>query len=135
MGDMIDREAALAIEGQLAKSMAHFLRVEQWQAYKAGVQGYRDAVAALEPVTPAPDAAMRLETVSENIARDMREGRFPVRSDPQMVPVTPAPDAAIREAALREAADYIEHAPVGTRFQDRDAILALIQKEKPHDHA
>lgn len=29
--------------------------------------------------------AMRPETTSEHIARDMREGRFPERSEPQMV--------------------------------------------------
>jgi hypothetical protein len=31
------------------------------------------------------EAGTRLETPSENIARDMREGRFPQRSTPQMV--------------------------------------------------
>lgn len=38
-------------------------------------------------------------------------------------------DAAIRAAkveAWKEAADFIEAAPIGTRQQDRDAILALI---------
>lgn len=77
---------------------------------------------------PAPDAAMRLETVSENIARDMREGRFPKRSEPQMVPAEPAPDAAIREAA---------NAVLSASYHDeRDAevahaaILALL--ENPH---
>ena len=32
---------------------------------------------------------MRLETTSENIARDVAEGRFPQRSEPQMIPDQP----------------------------------------------
>ncbi len=38
--------------------------------------------------------AMRPETTSEHIARDMREGRFPERSEPQMVadPAATAPE-------------------------------------------
>ncbi|WP_186040616.1 hypothetical protein [Burkholderia gladioli] len=35
-------------------------------------------------------AAMRPETTSEHIARDIREGRFPKQSEPQMVPVDQA---------------------------------------------
>lgn len=42
-----------------------------------------------EANSPAP--TMRLETESENIARDMREGRFPARSKQQMVPIEPVP--------------------------------------------
>jgi hypothetical protein len=34
-------------------------------------------------------ADLRPETTSEHIARDMREGRFPKQSEPQMVPVQP----------------------------------------------
>lgn len=86
----------------------------------------------IEPDAPTDAAqaqpAMRLETVSENIARDMVEGRFPARSEPQMVPAehaahvneTPKSEhdaghvltdaAQAREAALREAikaCDYV----------------------------
>ncbi len=35
----------------------------------------------------------RMETEAEHIARDMREGRFPERSDPIQVPVNPKPEA------------------------------------------
>jgi len=59
---------------------------------------------------------LRVETVSENIARDMREGRFPGRSDPLMVRANngesdPAVLAALPEvqaliAAAFEAAAY-----------------------------
>lgn len=34
----------------------------------------------------------RMETDAEHIARDMREGRFPERSDPIQVPVNPKPE-------------------------------------------
>jgi hypothetical protein len=38
------------------------------------------------PAAPSADAAaQRLETTSEHIARDIREGRFPQRSEPQLV--------------------------------------------------
>lgn len=53
----------------------------------AAMPDYADritALAALEPQAPAPQ--MRSETEMEHIARDMREGRFPERSEPQMVP-------------------------------------------------
>lgn len=81
---------------------------------------------------------MRLETDMEHIARDMREGRFPERSEPQIVPVTPAPvDAlvkAAREGALREAADLANTTFHGSGTEAaaiiRMSILALIG-EKP----
>lgn len=46
---------------------------------------------------------MRLETTSENIARDMAEGRFPERSPPKMVPVALPDelDVAIKRAIAR----------------------------------
>ena len=122
MGDMIDRDAALAIEGQLAKSMAHFLRVEQWQAYKAGVQEYRDAIAALEPVTQPDPADEYPYDAVEQCERDL-DG-----IDPD----------AIREAALRKVADkvYAKLSAKGLYAEAqsaRDTILALL--EKPHDRA
>lgn len=45
----------------------------------------------LEKIWEKVDARMgaqRMETEAEHIARDMREGRFPKRSDPIQVPVT-----------------------------------------------
>lgn len=109
-----------------------------------GPNGEAPVLVYSAPVTqPAPDAAMRLETVSENIARDMHEGRFPARSEPQMVPVEPAPDAAaIREVALREAAkvalDFEVNGVCGiqrcTGRMINESILALLT-EKPHDRA
>lgn len=112
------------------------------EAAKAAAQAdyERRILAALEPVA-APD--VRLETMSENIARDMREGRFPERSEPQMVPAEPvaAPDpAAIREAHLaflnvdyqvQDEGEFTERA----WEQLRAAILALIQKGAADDRA
>jgi len=48
----------------------------------------------------ARNGPQRMETEAEHIARDMREGNFPKRSDPIQVPVTPPSgmtDANIRE--------------------------------------
>lgn len=44
--------------------------------------------------------AMRPETTSEHIARDMREGRFPERSEPQMVADLAAAPAQVRVKPL-----------------------------------
>jgi hypothetical protein len=38
-------------------------------------------------------------------------------------------DTATWNAAIRAAADWIESAPNGTRFQDRGTILALLKPE------
>jgi hypothetical protein len=43
---------------------------------------------------PCERPARRIETTSENIARDMREGRFPQRSEPQMIPAAPLEKSA-----------------------------------------
>jgi len=60
---------------------------------------------------------LRLETTSENIARDMSEGRFPERSEPQVVVIpeaerktilTSEADAMVA-AALREAEQNYLH--------------------------
>ena len=63
-----------------------------WKCVGCGVQmpSNCDCVANLavswEPeYTVALKGALRPETVSENIARDMQEGRFPECSEPQMV--------------------------------------------------
>lgn len=49
--DMISKTAALAIERSIAKSMAFFVTVKEWEAYKAGVQEYAAAISALPAVT------------------------------------------------------------------------------------
>lgn len=54
------------------------------QAIKANYQSSGTTESA-KPVRP--------ETTSEHIARDMREGRFPQRSEPQMVPTAATADA------------------------------------------
>ena len=74
---------------------------------------------------------MRSETDSEHIARDMREGRFPARSEPQMVPVTPAPvDALVKAAeAYRTATRHLRPCP--ETAAGLDAALAAIRGEKP----
>ena len=55
-----------------------------------------------EEMTGAP--AMRLETPSENIARDMIEGRFPERSEPKMRPdIASAWDAVAADGTLAGA--------------------------------
>lgn len=64
----------------------------------------------------------RMETEAEHIARDMREGRFPARSDRIQVPVKPPVDAtpktyteaealAVVAAAYRQAAEALEDMP------------------------
>lgn len=77
--------------------------------------------------------AKRLETTSENIARDIREGRFPQRSEPQMIAATPAPSVADAPrrftgeqiAALRVAADaLVERYAEPIRAILRDAEVA-----------
>ena len=45
-------------------------------------------VRALRRAAPT-EGAMRMETGMEHIARDIREGRFPERSEPQMRPAAP----------------------------------------------
>ena len=35
------------IEGSLAKSMAHFVSVKEWEGYKRGVQAYTERLRAL----------------------------------------------------------------------------------------
>lgn len=49
------------------------------------------------PQSPVAPADFRIETTYEHIARDMREGRFPARSEPQRVSVAPADDDMVRE--------------------------------------
>jgi hypothetical protein len=89
---------------------------------------------------------MRPETDMEHIARDMREGRFPERSEPQMVPVTPAPVDALVKAAEALHADMLERARTGidaihgeeyrivnagrTAWHDFDAALAAYRGAK-----
>jgi hypothetical protein len=88
-------------------------------------------------VQPAPDVAqMRPETGMEHIARDMREGRFPERSEVQMVPVAPPPHDAMAErvAALVKAAKGImAHMPdhPDTAWQDlTEALDAMMEARK-----
>ena len=47
-------EATVGIEGDLAKSMAFFTRVDDWRHYKSGVQEYQSAIRAL-PYKPQED--------------------------------------------------------------------------------
>ena len=77
------------------------------------------------PQSPAPvagDKSVRQETTSEHIARDMREGRFPARSEPQMVP-SDQPVEAI--GAGREAfEEAIRLAEVGEFLIDAKGFAA-----------
>lgn len=61
---------------------------------------------------------LRLETTSENIARDMSEGRFPERSEPQVVVIPEAERKTIlaTEADAMVAAVLREAARTGDRF-------------------
>lgn len=93
--------------------------------------------------TVALKGALRPETVSENIARDMQEGRFPECSKPQMVvdpssalASSPEVAALIREAEARgmeRAAEICEGIrtriangpmPEGARFDYEQSIRA-----------
>lgn len=150
MGDMIDRDAALAIEGQLAKSMAHFLRVEQWQAYMAGVQEYRDAIAALEPAAEATRISRNGEHLFQTAKTlgwdDAGEGalEFVMRRTREVALEDAAPDAAaIREALLSLPTVYAHQINTGVRevydplqrFYLMEDVLRALITEKPHDRA
>lgn len=79
----------------------------------------RQALATLNADTPAipqdsawqPEPEVRLETTKENIARDIREGRFPSRSEPEFVLVytTPPPEVSVGEAASDESIMHAMH--------------------------
>ena len=56
--------------------------------YDIGVSDAASAIRALRRAAPT-EGAMRMETGMEHIARDIREGRFPERSEPQMRPAAP----------------------------------------------
>ena len=81
---MTDWQMKLAYErksGESWENAAPFVR-ELWE----------DSWVASKPAAPSAEAAaQRIETTSENIARDIREGRFPQRSEPQMVASAAAP--------------------------------------------
>lgn len=64
-----------------ADAVAPMLTDEQRDAIECGMLRI--------PTVAVDAAAQRLETTSEHIARDMQEGRFPERSEPQMVPAQP----------------------------------------------
>lgn len=71
---------------------------------------------------------MRPETDMEHIARDMREGRFPERSEPQMVPVTPAPVDALVKAEMAEARRIYSgfgHCQEALRYAESMVLAAL----------
>jgi hypothetical protein len=70
-GDIIEQIIAAAMD-----CIRHDVSPE-WQ--RAALRNRLNVILARQP------AAQRLETTSENIARDIREGRFPQRSGPQMV--------------------------------------------------
>ena len=144
--DMISKTAALAIERSIAKSMAFFVTVKEWEAYKAGVQEYAAAIAALPAVTVgmkptfyfdryingvrmAEDVCVERETtleramlVAARIASKGPNGEAPVLV--YRAPVTPAPDAAaIREATARlhKLAYWLDtDAEVLAEMDDRD---------------
>lgn len=108
-----------ATEHSRAERLEAALRNIAESNYIGRAEGY--ARAALEPVTPAPDAAAMVDPACDHCGMD---------------------PAAIREAALREAAAVVEReieqakrlmpmvVPI-LRSVHRD-ILALL--EKPHDH-
>lgn len=89
------------------------------------------------PAAPVAKPAMRPETESENIARDIREGRFPKRSEPKMVPVEQAvaADGARAEQPLsgecfivigHGESDIPEAKIVARREELLDAVLGMI---------
>ncbi|MDO1560382.1 Lar family restriction alleviation protein [Brevundimonas sp. 2R-24] len=80
-------------------------------AGKRKVLGERDLILAALTAHPAPagEVGMRDETISEHIARDMREGRFPQRSERQQVPLYTAPPAIglTKEEVVQELRDAL----------------------------
>ncbi len=86
---------------QPEKQAAQVGYADMWRKLRQAQMKLSDAVdaAALLAAQPAPSQQSpqtRLETTSEHIARDIREGRFPNRSEPQRVQSTewgPMPDA------------------------------------------
>ena len=118
-----------------------------WKCVGCGVQmpSNCDCVANLavswEPeYTVALKGALRPETVSENIARDMQEGRFPECSEPQMVvdpssalASSPEVAALILEAEARgmeRAAELALSCGIAVNANQRDAIAAAIRAAK-----
>ena len=92
MSDMIGKEAA-ALAVANVEIGYHDGISGDWHPH-SGPAIIRAACAAIRALHPADDAPqMRPETESEHIARDMREGRFPARSELQMVPIAALPPA------------------------------------------
>lgn len=143
MGDMIDRDAVLAL-------------FSDWLLYAPSGQqatdDIREAIAALPAVTvgvePAPDAAaIRIadEVFDRLEAKGATAAAFGAAEVGEALREAGAQSdaAAIREAALREAADVVDAELMRWGFpstdgckrdQMRTAILALTT-EKPHDRA
>lgn len=65
---------------------------------------------------------MRIETTAENIARDIKEGRFPERSKPQMVNDD--------KEALKRAMDWAARTPLKMGSKEfEDGIKQLLRGE------
>jgi hypothetical protein len=104
------------------------------------IAALRAQVAALTAELDAAKAGaeqnMRPETDMEHVARDMRDGLFPKRSERQMVParilaaLDPAPvsDEALIRAALEEVAERVF--PNGLNATGTRMVWALREAEK-----
>lgn len=74
---------------------------------------------------------MRPETLSEHIARDMRNGVFPQQSEPQMVPLAPSPPVQLSERereAVESLTDFIENNGNLVSRRDLRTILAALTR-------
>lgn len=113
LGQAAIRAYATAVRAAIAPHRAEQVALMQ-QADKDGrafnAQGHSQAIQAIDvclaslaaPVADQAPQDERMETTSEHIARDIREGRFPQRSEPQRVQATewgPMPDAGVEADA------------------------------------
>lgn len=74
------------------RDAARRAEVAAWNdAIEAAEAAYAHGFAAIRALRRAAptEGAMRMETGMEHIARDIREGRFPERSEPRMRPAAP----------------------------------------------
>lgn len=121
-GEQFNRIEALLIEavkadtwaGTREKARMALLTFQAEYVLVHGVAGIQ-ANGVRSKASEAAQPAARLETSSENIARDIREGYFPKRSEPQMVSDA-APQPASEPGAAVAAIRYALNADEGIEF-------------------
>lgn len=99
--------------------------------YIKDVESSLDGLAALSaPTSMSAEPEQRMETTSEHIARDIREGRFPQRSEPQLIAAPPAPSVADASPTIEAPAQTLsaENRPAQDDV-DGPAITADVHRD------